>query len=75
MRYLKIEENTNLLKDEISGAILNTNKTEYENYLLLKNQKEKDAIKMNQIESEVNKIRNELTEIKNLIRSIFDESK
>lgn len=74
MRYLKIEENTNLLKDESSGAVLNTNKTEYENYLLLKNQKERDNIKINQIESEVMEIKNDLNEIKNLLRSIFDES-
>lgn len=75
MRYSKIEGNINLLKDELSGAVLNTNKSEYENYVSLKKQKEKENIKITQIESEVMEIKNDLTEIKNLLRSLFNESK
>lgn len=75
MRYSKVEGNSSLLKDELSGAVLNTNKTEYENYVFLRKQKEKDASKINQLESEVNEIKNTLNEITNLLRSILNESK
>jgi tetrahydromethanopterin S-methyltransferase subunit B len=75
MRYSKIEGNSNLLKDEVSGAVLNTNKTEYENYLLIKKQKEKENLKIHQLETEVNDIKNTLNEIHSLLRSIFNESR
>jgi wobble nucleotide-excising tRNase len=64
MELVKIESNPDLARDINSGAVINTNITEYQNYLArkkinkdLKEQIKNNADKIQQIESDVSEIK------------------
>ena len=73
MRYSKVEGNKSLVRDEQTKAILNTNKTEYDNYITLRNIKKSEVERMQQLESDVSNMRNDLDEIKDLLRSLANK--
>jgi len=68
--YIPLKENSNLLRDPETNAILNTNKTEYNNYIAMKNRKNEQNEKMVEMEREMINIKNDLNEIKDLLRKI-----
>lgn len=74
-RYLKVEGHTGLVRDTLTGAILNTNKTEYENYLRQKEAVEKrmqESKQISQHTEEINNIKTELSEIKQMLLLLLD---
>tara|TARA_R100000005_G_C4812750_1_gene98278 strand:+ start:269 stop:493 length:225 start_codon:yes stop_codon:yes gene_type:complete len=73
MRYSKVEGNKSLVRDEQTKAILNTNKTEYDNYITLRNIKKSEVDRMQQLESDVSNMKNDLDEIKDLLRSLVNK--
>jgi hypothetical protein len=72
---VNIEGHGGLVRDISSGAILNTNRTDYENFMMkqLRSKNQKELI-FNQTE-EINKLKDELDEIKQLLRSLMKENK
>ena len=63
----KVEGHTNLVRDLKSQAIINTDSDAYARYMARKiKQKEKDD-EVRQVVRDVNELRNEMREIKNLI--------
>jgi len=74
MKYLKVEGHTNLIRDQFSNAILNTNTTEYDNYVSLKKTKQSETKRIEILENKVSDIGSDLKEIKNLLRSLINES-
>lgn len=74
MKYSKVSGNSSLIRDEDTKAIINTNMSDYENYIAQKRIKEKESQKINAIEQEVASIKDDLSEIKNLLRKIANES-
>ena len=75
VRYLKVEGHTGLVRDTLTGAILNTNKTEYENYLRQKEAVEKrmqESKQISQHTEEINNIKTELSEIKQMLLLLLD---
>jgi hypothetical protein len=75
MNYSKIEGHENLLRDLKTGAIINTNINEYEDYIRTKKIKENELKKINNLECEVASIKNDLSEIKDLLRGIANGSR
>ena len=71
--YSKIVDNNNLVRDESTKAILNTNLTDYNNYLKLKKSKETEAKRMQKLESDVSNLKTDLDEIKDLLRSLANK--
>ena len=71
--YSKIADNNNLVRDESTKAILNTNLTDYNNYLKLKKSKEIEAERMQKLESDVSNLKTDLDEIKDLLRSLANK--
>ena len=64
---LKVKGHTNLVRDLKSQAIINTDSDAYARYMARKiKQKEKDD-EVRQVVRDVNELRNEMREIKNLI--------
>ena len=64
---LKVKGHTNLVRDLKSQAIINTDSDAYAKYMARKiKQKEKDD-EVRQVVRDVNELRNEMREIKNLI--------
>ena len=57
----------NLVRDEYSNAIINTNKTEYEKYMARKKAMQKNRDEIRGAVREINNIKKELYDIKKLI--------
>jgi hypothetical protein len=62
---IPVEGHTNLYRDEFSNAIINCNDYEYEQYLKIKNSKLKEK-------SELDDLKKEVSELKQLIKILID---
>ena len=65
--FLKVEGNASLVRDTATGAILNNNRTEYEEYLDRKKKAEVREAEISQHTEDINNIKNELSDIKQLL--------
>ena len=66
MNHLKVKDHNNLVRDTRSKAILNTDMA-----ALLKRRREKEVnVTLNSLNEEVNTIKNEFLEIKQLLKQI-----
>lgn len=75
MRYSKVEGHSNLIRDERTKAILNTNVSDYENYIKTRKIKQSETERVSNIERDVEEIKNDLDEIKNLLRNLINGSR
>ena len=75
MDYVKVKDHTNLVRDQNTQAILNIDMKEYNSYMKLKQIKENESNRVKKLESDVSGIKNDLDDIKNLLRSLVDGSK
>jgi hypothetical protein len=75
MGFYKVKGNSNLVRDNNTNAILNTNMTEYTNYLRMRNLKQNENRKIIDMENDLASVKDDLNEIKNLLRSFINESK
>ncbi len=60
---IPVEGNPNLSRDPKTGAILNTNRSEYEKYIAQRNEREKDKQRLTQLESEISEIKQLLVKL------------
>ena len=67
---MKVEAQDNLVRDMSSNAIVNNNKSEYENFLRVSEQKYKEKKEFEKLKTDVNSIKNDLDEIKSMLKSI-----
>ena len=65
--FLKVEGHASLVRDTATGAILNNNRTEYEEYLDRKRKAEAREAEISQHTEDINNIKNELSDIKKLL--------
>ena len=72
MSYIKVKNNNHLYRDTESNCIINTNRSEYEQYLARKQQKQSEVNKVDNLERDVSTLRNEITEIKDMLRSLVN---
>ncbi len=73
MTYLKVQGHNGLVRDISSGAIINTNRTEYEEYMeRVRLAEEKDQL-ISQHTDEINNMKNELREIKDLLIKLVNK--
>ena len=70
MDFLKVEGHSSLVRDTATGAILNNNRTEYEVYLEAKRRNESREAEISQHTEDINNIKNELSEIKQLLKQL-----
>lgn len=75
MEEVKVKGYSNLVRDPITNAIINTNATAYEEYISRRQSKEKENQKVQNLESEIVSMKNDLDEIKSLLRSLANESR
>ena len=73
MNKIKVENNSNLYRDSNTNAIINTNSTEYKNYMNTLKFRKKEITKIKQIEDDVNSVKQDLQEIKDLLRCLIKE--
>lgn len=69
-QFLKVEGHASLVRDTATGAILNNNRTEYEEYLDRKRKAEAREAEISQHTEDINNIKNELSDIKKLLQQL-----
>ena len=74
MNYLKVEGENNLLRDPKTNSIINNNMTEYQNYVKRRESKNKENQKVQNLEEDVASMKEDLDEIKSLLRSLVNEN-
>jgi len=75
MDFLKVEGHSNLLRDKKTNSIINTNMSEYDDYLSRKNSKNEEKQKIQKLELELANIKDDISDIKNLLRGLANGSK
>lgn len=64
----------NLLRDPKTNSIINTNMSEYNGYISRRDSKLKETEKVQNLESDVANMKEDLNEIKFLLRRLINES-
>ena len=72
MIYKKVKDNEHLVKNTKSNFIINTNKSEYDEYVTRRKLKKNEKNKVENLERDLSTLRSELDEIKNLLRSLVN---
>ena len=70
---VKVEGHTNLVRDMKSGAIISTSRVEYINYMKAVKLKEEEKQQTKNMCDELNKLKDEFAEIKNLLKQIIEK--
>ena len=73
-KYLKVEGHQSLVRDTNSGAILNTNVSEYQMYMERVRSREQQGDQIRNAVKEINNLKAELREIKVLIKELVHGS-
>ena len=73
-QFLKVEGNDSLVRDTSTMAIVNTNKSEYENYIRQKKLVSERKAEIQQQTEEINNIKTELSEVKMLLMTLIANS-
>ena len=71
MKYAKVEGHSYLLRDSKTNSIINTNMVEYQEYLNRRNVKADENQKIQHLESDVANIKDDLSEIKSLLKELL----
>ena len=68
--YIKVDSDSDLVRDTNNHAIINNNKTEFDKFLKLSEKKYKEKKEFENLKSDVNSMKTDLEEIKSLLKSI-----
>jgi len=74
MKKIKVKDEVNLFRDATTNAIVNTDMQAYNNYINSKKLKEQESKRIENIENELTDVKSDLSEIKNLLRKLVNES-
>jgi predicted transcriptional regulator len=74
MDYLRVDGHANLLRDSKTNSIINDNMSEYKEYLSRKNIKNVENQKIQNIEGDIVSMKDDINEIKNLLRGLVNGS-
>jgi len=73
MAYAKVKGHSNLVRDLKSQAIINTDSDAYARYMARKTKQQKKDDEMRKVVREVNEIKTEMFEIKDLLKKVLDK--
>ncbi len=72
--FLKVKGKDGLVRDLSSGAIINTSASEYEDYVKKRNASRQLREELDKQSKEINNIKNEIGEIKELLIRLINKS-
>ena len=75
MKKLKVEGHNNLLRDRETGAIINNDKSGFSSYMMNKNIKYEESIRIQNVERDLANIHSEISELKLLIKEALNGSR
>lgn len=70
MNLIPVEGKDNLFRDKNTGAIVNKDKREYNNYITARNRLNSEKERVDSLEKKVNDIKSDLDDIKTLLRAL-----
>lgn len=73
MEFIPVENNKDLVRDPFTNAIINNNKTEYENYVSNYNRLKKEKEEFQQLKTDVSSLSSNIDEIKTLLTLLIKE--
>ena len=71
MEEVKVKGHSDLIRDPVTNAIINTNKSKYEEYISRRELKKNETKKVQDLEDELSCIKDDLNEIKSLLKEII----
>lgn len=74
MTYIKVANANDLVRDSMTGAIINTDSAGYERYLKQKENARKRKEQIEQQAEEINNIKSELSDIKSILLAMIENS-
>jgi hypothetical protein len=75
MDYIKVKGHNDLIRDPQTNSIINTNMTEYKEYISKRDSKIEENQKIENLERDLDNIKCDLDEIKCLLRNLSNGSK
>ena len=75
MEKYTVEGHSDLARDPNNGAIINVNKTEYNQYLARREVKSEKTQKVQNIEDELTNMKGDIDEIKSLLKELLHGSR
>jgi len=73
MTLVKIENHHALLRDGTTNEVINSNKTEYENYISNYNRLKKEKDQIDKLQNQVVSLSSDVEEIKSLLKLLVKE--
>ena len=73
MARLKVEGHTNLVRDTVSNAVVNSSTSEYRIYMSKYRARNKQSDELRSACKEINTLKAELREIKDLIKKVIEK--
>ena len=67
---MKVKGHNDLIRDENSNAIVNTNSSEYDNYLQRRAQRQQGKDRIDNMENDLKSLKDDINEIKTLLRAL-----
>jgi len=67
---MKVEGHQHLIRDDNSNAILNTNLSEYDNYISLRAKRKQGSERIDNMENDLKSLKDDINEIKTLLRAL-----
>ena len=67
---MKVKGHNHLARDENSNAILNTNLSEYDQYLSIRSKRKKGTDRIDNMENDLKSLKDDINEIKTLLRAL-----
>ena len=67
---MKVKGHNDLIRDENSNAILNTNLSEYDQYLSIRSKRKKGTDRIDNMENDLKSLKDDINEIKTLLRAL-----
>ena len=74
MDYIKVKGREHLVRDPKTNSIINTNRAAYEQYVRNRDIKMEEKQKLQTLEEDVANMKDDLNEIKSLLRKLSNES-
>ncbi len=74
MDYIKVKGHTHLKRDPYTNSIVNTNMSEYQEYLNKRNKKSEDNHKIQNLERDLDNIKSDINDIKSMLMELINGS-
>ena len=67
---MKVEGHNNLVRENDSNAIVNTDLSEYNNYLSLRSKRKQKSERIDNMESDLKSLKDDINDIKTLLKAL-----